>query len=109
MATDAITKIDPYTIAQVAESQNRERNRDRGTKRRAEKDKPGFAPEPPTAKTEAVVPDVPAGQIIDSLTVIALLAHQPKPPVHARFLARTPKKGMEDRRKTDAKKLDKSA
>lgn len=109
MATDAIKKIDPYTIAPVAESQNRERNRDRGGKPRPDKNTPGYLPEKTAAKDEPAGPEVPAGQIVDSSTVVELLSHQPKPQLHARFLPRAPKKGSEERRKTDAKKLDKSA
>ena len=108
MATDSVHKIDAYTVAAAAESQNRERNSERRNRRVAAKEK--AAPPSPT-KVTAEIPAVDLGssQIVDSSTVVELLAHRPNPNPQARFLRSAPTKTGPERLISVAKKLDRSA
>lgn len=108
MATESIPKLDSYNVAAAAESQNRDRQRQRGNCKPPSKDKAAPAPEAAPAQT-VIGPDLGSSQIVDSSTVIELLAHRPLPNTHARFLSKPPPRAGLDRRNSDGKKLDKSA
>ncbi len=108
MATDSIPKLDSYNVAAAAESQNRERNRDRGVRKGPSKERAAPSAEAAPAPTSSA-PDLASSQIVDSSTVIELLSHRPLPNPQARFLSKPAPKASRDRRNSDGKKLDKSA
>lgn len=108
MATESIHKLDSHTVAASADTQNRERNRDRRKGKAVEKEKPFTTAETKPA-VETPGPDLGSSQIVDSSTVIELLAHRPLPNTHARFLSKSPPRANPDRRNPGGKKLDKSA
>jgi hypothetical protein len=109
MATEAIPKIDAFSVAAAAESANQERGRDRAKPKAAAKPKPAPLPESPAAEVPPVADALSTSQYVDSSTVVELLAHRPSPSPQARFLSPARPKASSGRRISDGKKLDKSA
>lgn len=108
MAADAIQRIDAYSVAQATESQNQERERRRESARDRDRGKGPFPKTDAQASAEPAPPPA-SSQIIDSSTVAQLLSRPVVPAGRARFLSPTSRAPGENRRKTDAKKLDRSA
>jgi len=107
MPTQSIQKLDAFTVAASAESQNRERDQNREMRRKADKGKSAAATPAPSEPSAAE--DFHTSQIVDSSTMVELLSHRSLVSGQARFLLQSPSKAPALRQKAGAKKLDKTA